>query len=352
MRTVHGSIVVLFLATASAWGGVSPQPVYFGTGSGDNRAQTYRLGAAPSTIIPYAPGVLLPVRVGGGDINRDGIPDLVTGTGAGGGPHVKVFDGVTGGTSMSFFPYTPAFTGGVYVAAGDVDGDGYADVVTGAGSGAAGGHVKVFSGQSGVETRSFFSYPAVYTGGVRVASGDVNGDGRADIITGTGDGVAGGHVKVFDGLTGSEIRSFLAYPAAFTGGVSVATGDINGDGFADIITGTNTGSGHVKVFDGVSGSEIRSFFAFDAGFQGGVNVGGGDYDGDGRDDIIVGMASGMAHVKVFDGVSGVVDLDHMVNFGLSTMIDGVFVAGVSVIPAPGAMTLLFAAGTLGMRRRR
>src|SRR5207253_2327651 len=98
---------------------------------------------------------------------------------------VKVFDGTTGEEIRSFFAF-PGFTGGAFVAAGDVDGDGTDDIIVGAGAG-AGPHVKVFSGKDNSLLRSFFAYDG-FTGGVRVASGDFNHDGTDDIITGTGPG--------------------------------------------------------------------------------------------------------------------------------------------------------------------
>src|SRR5262249_6861776 len=94
-----------------------------------------------------------------------------------------------------------------------------------------------------------------FIGGVHVATGDVNGDAVDDIIVGAGAG-GGPAVKVYDGVTGAEVRSFFAYDPGFTGGVFVAAGDVTGAGHADIITGAGAGGGpNVKVFDGVSGTE-------------------------------------------------------------------------------------------------
>jgi hypothetical protein len=157
--------------------------------------------------------------------------------------------------------------------------------------------------------RSFFAYPCepapgpCFTGGVFVAAADVTGDGRADIITGAGPGGAP-QVKVFDGVSGTEMRSFFAYhcdPAAgpcFAGGAIVAAGDVTGDGVADIITGAGPGGGpHVRVFDGATGAEVRGFFAYDPAFPGGVFVGAGDITNDGVADIITGAGPGAARTS-------------------------------------------------------
>src|SRR5262249_8761826 len=162
------------------------------------------------------------------------------------GPHVKVFDGQTARELRSFFAYDPKFAGGVYVASGDVNGDGRADIITGAGPG-GGPHVKVFDGATGAELASLFAYAPSFAGGVTVAAGDVRGHGRADIITGAGPG-CGPHVKVFDATTFAEVTSFFAYAPSFSGGVFVAAGDVTGDGRADVITGAGPGGGpQVKV---------------------------------------------------------------------------------------------------------
>ncbi|MGD9689877.1 MAG: FG-GAP-like repeat-containing protein [Phycisphaerales bacterium] len=214
------------------------------------------------------------------------------------GPTAQVFVFGGGRVPFSFQPY-PGFTGGVRVAMGDITGDGEPDVITGAGPGSPGGHIRVFDGTSNAVISSFFAFGPGFTGGVHVASGDVNGDGRDDIITGA-DAGGGPHVKVFDGATGGEIRSFFAYGTGFLGGVRVAAGDVNGDGFDDIITGAGAGGGpHVKVFDGATHAELHSFFAF-PGFLGGVYVASGDVNGDGLDDIITGPdAGGPSIVRAF-----------------------------------------------------
>lgn len=246
------------------------------------------------------------VRVASGDVDGDGTADIITGAGPGAAPHVKVFDGRTGTEIRSFFAFPAAFQGGVSVAAGDVNGDGVEDIVTGVGPG-GGPIVKVFDGATGAEIRSFFAYDDNFQGGVNVATGDVTGDGVEDIITGAGPGAAP-HVKVFDGLTGAELSSFFAYPPSFTGGVHVAAGDLDGDGRDELITGAGPGGGpHVKVFDGASGTERASFFAYESpDFSGSVRVATSDMNRDGIADIIVGagpglLRAGTPHVKVFDG---------------------------------------------------
>ena len=327
---------------------VAAAPILTGTDTGpvaNVRSFEGSSSTPQANFTPYGPSFTGGVRVAAGDVNGDTFIDIITGPGPGGGPHVKVFDGQTLGEVSSFFVYDPSFSGGVNVAAGDVNGDGRADIITGAGPG-GGPHVKVFSGASQAGLHDFFAFGS-FTGGVRVAAGDVNGDGCADIVTGTGAG--GGHVKVFDGVSGAEIRSFLPYDSGFTGGVFVAAGDVNGDGRADLVTGTDdSGSapGHVKVFDGSTGGVLHSFTPF-GGFTGGVRVATGDIDGDGLADIITGTGPGGGHVKAYDGVS----LDEQRSFfPYGSFTGGVFVGG--FIPEPGSAALLAAAGAATLLRRR
>jgi hypothetical protein len=244
------------------------------------------------------------VHVATGDVTGDGTEDVITGPGASGGAHIRVFDGNTGNEVMGFFAFDPAFLGGANVAAGDVDGDGRSDIIVGAGVG-GGPHVRVFSGATGAEIRNFMAFDASLRSGAVVASGDIDDDGFDDIIVAPGSG-GGPNVRVISGATGAEMASFMAFDAAFRGGVYLAAGDVDADGTEDIIVGAAAGGGpNVRVFSGVTSAVIRDFLAYAAGFGGGVRVAAADVNGDGATDIVTGAGTGgSSHVRILSGADG------------------------------------------------
>ena len=171
-----------------------------------------------------------------GDVNNDGIVDYVFSAGNFGGPRVQVLSGADNTTVLfNFFAYDMDFRGGTYVACGDLDGDGYADIVTGAGF-LGGPHVRAFSGRDGSVLVNFMAFDSSHRSGVTVALGDVNGDGTLDIITGSGPG-DGSEVRVFDGSNLALLHSLLPYGEGYTEGVFVAAGNLDGDNRADIVVG-------------------------------------------------------------------------------------------------------------------
>jgi hypothetical protein len=251
------------------------------------------------------------VRVAQIDLNRDGIQDVVTAPGPGGGPHVKVFDGLTGSVLFQFMAYDPAFRGGVFVAVGDTNGDFIPDIITGAGAG-GGPHVILWDGQNASQgnlayQKIFFAYDPRFTGGVSVACGDVNGDLRYEIITGPGPG-GGPDIRVFDSYLQRPVTEFNAYDPAFRGGVFVAAGDVDGDFKADVITGTGRGGVPlVRAFGGMTGALLTQFYAYNPAFLGGVVVGSVELDPDhARSEIVTGAGPGGGpHVRVFDATGTV-----------------------------------------------
>ena len=194
----------------------------------------------------------------------------------------------TGGVKLgSINPY-PGYTGRILTAVGDVNGDKYPDIVTGRGAGVS-ALVKVFDGKTLKEASSFNAYAPNFLGGITLALADTDGDGVAEIITGTGNGSVP-HVKVMKS-DGFVVASFYAYATDFTKGVNLATGDMNGDGKADIVTWPNPGGGpHARVFQALPDGKFKadaagkgvataSFFAYDSKYTGGFSLALGDVDG-------------------------------------------------------------------------
>jgi virginiamycin B lyase len=287
-------------------------PVGLGAGgSGTAPVVNLQNNGQPVSTANVFPGFSGEVRVASGDFggsgDSQGIPDSVFAAGPGGGPEVKVIDGKSGATLAAFFAFAPTFTGGVSVAVGDVNGDGNLDIIVGAGPG-GGPEVKVIDGTKMTQLQAngeiapsalladFFAFAPSFSGGVTVAAADVNGDTKADVIGGAGPG-GGPEVKVISGAKVGQLQAngqiapsalltdFFAYAPSFSGGVWVAAGDYNGDGIPDVVVGAGAGGGpEVKVINGtqlgalqgngeIGGSLLADFFAYAPNFTGGVRVG-------------------------------------------------------------------------------
>jgi hypothetical protein len=178
-------------------------------------------------------------------------------------------------TIASFFAFEPQFMGGVNVASGDINGDGYADVIIGAGA-TGGPRVKVYSGAPGyaintiVPAMDFFAYDPSFTGGVTVSAGNRDTQPGEEVITGAGVG-GGPNIRSFNAV-GQVIDNFFAFNLGITTGIFVAAGYVDSDGTADIIAGTGFGtSTQVAAF--FSTGSRPTAVPFTSSFIGGARVG-------------------------------------------------------------------------------
>jgi len=282
---------------------------------------------------------------GAGDVNGDGYGDLLVGA-PGGDPNglgqageVHVYLGSpTGvpGTAATVLAGTARGEelGLAVASAGDVNGDGYADVVAGApeaspGGRASAGEVRIYHGSAtGVVSTVARVLEGAAAGdylGLSVASaGDVNGDGFGDLAMGSpfadpgGRANAGGarvYLGSMAGIPSTAAVTWEGITAEDTLGISVAcAGDLNGDGFADLVLGANgadpggrTNAGTASVYLGsaqgipMAPTRVLEGDAMHGAFGRSVAC-AGDVDGDGFDDLIVG-ASGARSARVFHGGS-------------------------------------------------
>ncbi|HMB26153.1 MAG TPA: putative glycoside hydrolase [Patescibacteria group bacterium] len=184
-----------------------------------------------------------------------------------------------------FYPYTKNYNKGINITVGDLDNNNTLEIVTGTENG-GGPHIRVFNNKGKLINPGFFAYGPEFRGGVNVTIADLEGDGWYEIIAGAGYG-GGPHVRVF-GLDGRCINpGFFAYDPGFRGGVNVAAGDIDGDGVDEIITGPGKGGApQIKVFDKNGQISGPTFYAFDKKTQAGAEVAASDMDGDGKSEII------------------------------------------------------------------
>lgn len=282
----------------------TPTFVAYGSGPGATpliRVFDYATGIEKFRQFAYESTFIGGVRVATGDVNGDGIEDIVTSTGPGGGPRVRVFSGDDGRALLDTFVFESTFRGGVFVATGDVNGDGRADIIVGAETG-GGPRYRAIDGVSGNELLNGFAFDQNQRGGLRVAAADFNNDGRADLVATTGVGVAT-RVRVLNSANGATLADFAPYESTYTGGVFIAAGDITGDGMPDIAVGADRGGGpRVQVFSGSTFTQVNNFFAFEPTFTGGVRMATADLNGDGRSELIVAAGPGGApRSRIFQG---------------------------------------------------
>lgn len=272
-----------------------------------------------------------------GDINGDHVSEIIIGEGVKAVPQVYVYS-ADGKLLSRFLAYQEEFDGGVRVAAGDLDGDGLDEIIT-APKASGGPHVRIFTGEGRpIFTPGFFVFDKEDRRGIFISTIDLEGDGAREIITGSGGGRKH-EVRIYDRFgtlltefqpenildedsgilavgfdldgTGREVigiapdkreaaqvyvyksggaflTHFSPYGQNVKVGAHLSSFDLDNDGDDELITAPSIfGGPHIRFFNGFGIPQVSSgFFAFEEEFRGGIYAGAGDIDGDKISEIV------------------------------------------------------------------
>jgi FG-GAP repeat len=251
-----------------------------------------------SSIANPFPRSPLGVHVATGNLDGDAFSDIVIGNGAG-APLLAVFRAKTADKHAKVFDLDMLPSAdGVTVATGDINGDGLADIlVTSAGGASSAGHFLKFDTIKDGELSVISSFNNIFegfSGGVRVASGDLDGDLSPDFVAGKG--YPPGHLTIKQAAKTYDSWIDFDPPLPFgTGGVEVAMGDVDGDGLADVLVVPREASPGTALTPFLLSSKQKKWLAIDSWSEpAGVHVAMGDIDGDSLADIIVGSPVGVS----------------------------------------------------------
>src|SRR5262245_47881576 len=206
-----------------------------------------------------------------------------------------------GESPLAFSPY-PTYDNGVRVAVGDVNGDGHAEIIT-APAGGGFTELEIFDGRSFRRLGSLLPFKdAAWWAGAYVSTGDTNGDGRAEIVEGLDAGCCT-TLHVLDAVNGNELSGFFPYGDRSEVGARVASADLNGDGKAELLA-VPLGSASISAYAPSGGAAFRTIDAFGPERSGPTSIAAGNLVGDARAEVVAAAPAAGANVKIIDMATG------------------------------------------------
>jgi len=258
-------------------------------------------GALLTSFLAYPEEFLGGVRIAVADTDGDKNAEIVTGAGPGGGPQVRVFD-PDGKVLSQFFAFEENNRSGIFVTTGDINGDGLQEIIVSQDAGGT-GQIRYFTRDG--KLLGFFSPFERTAEAVHVAAGNLDEDVADELVVSTG-GEKEAIVRVYEG-TGKYVRTLDQPTGLQTGERFVSVGDVDQDGTNDIVVSFGRGSvSHVFVHNAF-GVLQQSFIAYPLDFLGGVQTVVGDVDQNGESEIyVIPVSQGGPHVRVFNKSSDVI----------------------------------------------
>ncbi len=249
-------------------------------------------GTLLSEFYAYNEGFRGGVDLAVGDINGDGIEEVITGAGPGGGPQVRVFS-IDGRVHTQFFAFDEGERTGIKIAIGDLTGDGADEIVVTRSTGGA-GEVRVFD-KTGHLIDELYPFETTSTS-LALSVGNLDNDAELEIIVTETSGQ--GRVRVIDG-DGRYVRGVSS--DQFSGGTLSAVGDLDQDGSNELLVCPARGNRSAVSVYNESGSQTAKQYFFPMSFAGGTQLTIGDIDRNGTTEIFaVPQTSGGPHVRIFD----------------------------------------------------
>ncbi|MEW6407690.1 MAG: FG-GAP-like repeat-containing protein [Patescibacteria group bacterium] len=263
------------------------------------------------SFTPYPSSYSGEFEVISADVNGDKKAEIITATGSGMKSYIRVWRVITKKNNKkkikhlsSFYAYGKKFKKGVNLTAADFDRDKKYEIIVAPQSGNK--KIKIYQYNSKKKKFSLFkkikAYEKSFKGGISLGVGDVNNDGKVDLITAPQSYTKKKtKVKVYIYNSNTKkfqlLAKFCPYPKKFFGGIEIKVGDVNGDQQKEIITAPNNYFGPlVKIYQynltRKKMNLLAKYYVFKKNYKNGINLEVADLNDDGKEEMVVGPNDG------------------------------------------------------------